>query len=115
MRIRTAFLIVLSGLVLAACEDGTTTTVTTTQDRHVTIHNDTSVAMTSFYGSNAGTNDWQEDILGTDVLPAGSSVTINFDDGSGYCNFDFRAVFRDGSSLIDTNIDVCTTSAVTFR
>ncbi|MBC7739151.1 MAG: hypothetical protein H7245_18520, partial [Candidatus Saccharibacteria bacterium] len=79
------------------------------------IINNTNVSMREFYGSNAGADTWQEDILGSDVLPAGSSVSVNFDDGSGYCTFDFKAVFVDGTSSIDQNVDVCTTSTVTFH
>ena len=105
----------LAALGLSACADGTSAGSGSTSDRHVTIVNNTSAAMTRFYGSNAGVDIWQEDILGSDVLPAGSSVSINFDDGSGYCTFDFKAVFEDGSSLVDSNIDVCTTSTVTFN
>ena len=116
MTLKTTFIFALCGLALTACDAVTTTTTTTTgQDRHVTIVNNTNVAMTNFYGSNAGADIWQEDILGQDVLPPGHSVNINFDDGSGYCTFDFKAVFRDGSSLVDSNIDVCTTSSVTFN
>jgi hypothetical protein len=112
---KTAFFLGLSALALTACDEVTTTTTTTGADRHVTIVNNTNVAMREFYGSNAGASTWQEDILGRDVLPAYSSVNINFDDGSGYCTFDFKAVFADGSSLVDSNVDVCTTSTVTFN
>src|SRR5690554_6834032 len=48
-------------------------------DRTVEIVNKTGYAITEFYGSNNGTTDWQEDILGADVLPHNSSVSINFD------------------------------------
>ena len=114
MKLTTAFLLGFSALALTACEE-TTTTTTTSADRHVTIINNTGISMREFYGSNAGANTWQEDILGSNVLPAYSSVNINFDDGSGYCTFDFKAVFADGSSLVDSNVDVCTTSTVTFN
>jgi hypothetical protein len=63
-------------------------------DRHVQINNETSYDIVEFYASNVGTNDWEEDILGSDTLPAGQSVMINIDDGRGYCKFDFLAVFR---------------------
>lgn len=113
MKTRIAFLFGLSALALSACDSGTSSG--STADRHVTIVNNTNTSIREFYGSNAGADTWQEDILGSDVLPAGSSVSINFDDGSGYCNFDFKAVFSDGTSLVDSNVDVCTTSTVTFN
>jgi hypothetical protein len=76
-------------------------------ERKVQINNLTSYTIVEFYASNTGTADWQEDILGSDVLPAGSSVTINIDDGSGYCKFDFLAVFDDGDQLVSADNNVC--------
>jgi hypothetical protein len=114
MKLRTAVLFGISAIVLAGCVDGTSSS-SSSYDRHVTIINNTNSAIREFYGSNAGVDSWQEDILGSDILPAGSSVKINFDDGSGYCTFDFKAVFVDGSSLVDSNVDVCTTATVEFH
>ena len=115
MKLKSAFLFGLASLALTACEDGSTTTTTSSYDRHVTVVNNTNVVMTRFYGSNAGSSIWEEDILGQDVLPPGSSVRIDFNDGSGYCNFDLKAEFRDGSTLINNNVDVCKARTVTFQ
>lgn len=115
VNLKAAILFGLTTLALSACDETTTTTTTSSANRNVTIVNNTSSAITRFYGSNAGADSWEEDILGADVLPAGSSVSINFDDGSGYCHFDFKAIFNNGSSLIDRNVDVCTTGTVTFN
>jgi hypothetical protein len=41
------------------------------------------------------------------VLPAGSRVRINIDDGSGACIYDFKARFSDGDELIRYRINVC--------
>ncbi|HHL20561.1 MAG TPA: hypothetical protein ENJ52_03440 [Aliiroseovarius sp.] len=76
-------------------------------DRRVRIHNQTGFTMVSFYGSNKGTDSWEEDILGSQVLPSGSSVVINFDDGSGYCIFDFKAVFSDGDEVTAFGKNIC--------
>ena len=43
------------------------------------------------------------------------SVNIDFDDGTGACIFDLKAEFRDGSSLVQSGVDVCRVSQVTFR
>ena len=66
------------------------------EDRRVRVVNGTNVTVTSFYASNASRGSWEEDILGSSVLPAGRSVMINIDDGSGACMFDFRAVLANG-------------------
>jgi hypothetical protein len=76
-------------------------------DRRVRIVNDTRYDIVEFYGSHVDAKTWEEDILGNDILAAGSSAMINFDDGTGYCMFDFRAVFEDGDVLIRENINVC--------
>ena len=77
------------------------------QDRRVRILNDTRTEMREFYASRSTTNDWEEDILGRNTLPAGQSVVINIDDGTGACIFDFKAVFADGDVLVREDINVC--------
>lgn len=77
------------------------------EDRRVRIINVTGYTITHFYASNSGRNNWEEDILGRDVLPNGSSVTINVDDGSGACLYDFKARFEDGDELVRYRINVC--------
>jgi hypothetical protein len=76
-------------------------------DRRVLINNYSSYDIVEFYASNKGTNSWQEDILGRNILPAGNSVVINIDDGTGYCKYDFLAVFEDGDELVKYNNNVC--------
>ena len=84
-------------------------------DRRVDILNKTGMTMTEFYASNTGMNDWEEDILGEDVLENGDSVKVNIDDGSGKCRFDFKAVFKDGQELIRKNINVCQVGTFTYN
>lgn len=83
-------------------------------NRMLTVVNKSTTAMVAFYASNVGTNDWEEDILGQDVLLAGQSVRINMDDGTGYCRFDLKAEFDDGSEAIEENVNVCEVGTFTF-
>ena len=76
-------------------------------DRRVRINNKSSYDIIEFYASNTGTSSWEEDILGSDILPSGSSVIINIDDGSGYCKYDFMAVFEDGDEVVSSDNNVC--------
>lgn len=85
------------------------------QDRKVTIVNSTDFVIVEFYGSNAGTDSWEEDILGSDVLGSGEKVEINFDDGTGHCKFDFKAVFNDGDEVIESGVNVCEVGTFTFQ
>ena len=84
-------------------------------DRHVVIVNKTSYSITEFYASSVGVDDWQEDILGEDVLKHGKSVSVNVDDGTGYCKYDFRAVFDDGSETVKKGVNVCEVGKFTFN
>jgi hypothetical protein len=83
-------------------------------DRRVQINNQSSYDIVEFYASNTGTKSWEEDILGSSILPAGNSVMINIDDGSGYCKYDFLAVFSDGEQATSTNNNVCELSQFNF-
>lgn len=83
-------------------------------DRRVQINNKSSYDIVEFYASNTGTNSWEEDILGKDILPAGHSVMINIDDGSGYCKYDFLAVFDDGDKVTSADNNVCELAEFSF-
>lgn len=84
-------------------------------NRHVRIHNSSSAAIEKFYASNVGTNDYEEDILGSDVIDSGDTWDINIDDGTGYCKYDFLAVFDDGSKAKKNNVNVCEVSDFYFK
>ncbi len=84
-------------------------------DRRVRIVNNTGYTIVEFYGSNKGTDSWEEDILGYDVIGPYSALIINFDDGTGYCVFDFKAVFNDGDVLTDFGINICEISTFTYN
>jgi hypothetical protein len=103
----------LASATLTGCVETETTYVAASIDRTVTVVNNSGLTISRFYGSNSGRSSWEEDILGNGVIPAGASVDINFNDGSGACLFDFKAVFADGSSATETNVDVCRISVVT--
>ena len=81
--------------------------ITAAEDRRVRIVNNTNVTLTRFYASNTKRGSWEEDILGSSVLPAGKSVMINIDDGSGACMFDFRAVLSNGRIIEAYGMNVC--------
>ncbi len=76
------------------------------KDRRVMIINDRSSDMLRLYGSRTSTSEWEENII---VVPIkkGTKRVINFDDGSGACFFDFRAVFKDNLTVHKWSINVC--------
>jgi hypothetical protein len=95
-----AMAVLATGTAMAAnSDDG--------QNRNVRIINETEHTMIHFYASNISVNDWQEDILGRSVLKPGEDVMINIDDGTGHCEYDFKAVFDNGRSLVKRRVNVC--------
>jgi hypothetical protein len=77
-------------------------------NRVVTIINGTSANMREFYVASRDAKYWSKDILGQDVLYAGYQLDVNVDDGTGYCVYDVKAVFVDGSEVTD-RLNVCET------
>lgn len=73
----------------------------------VRIVNKTDFVITEFYASRSSTNDWEEDMLDSDVMGSGEALTVRLDDGSQACKFDFRAVFDDGDVVERHNINIC--------
>ncbi|QQR40217.1 hypothetical protein [Devosia rhizoryzae] len=104
----------LASLTLALAIASVGTLDAAALDRRVRINNHSSYDIIEFYASNKGTRDWQEDILGRNILPAGNSVVINIDDGTGYCKYDFLAVFEDGDELVKYNNNVCELSDFSY-
>jgi len=62
----------------------------------ILIHNETGFTLFELYISDSGTNDWEEDILGSNVLSDEEAIRITVH-GS-YDEFDLKAVAEDGSS-----------------
>lgn len=85
------------------------------ENRVVTFTNNTSVVVEQIFGSNSGADTWEEDVLGEDVLEPGSSVDMNFDDGTGYCKFDFKVTFADGDEGTLADVNVCEVSNVAIN
>ena len=72
-----------------------------------TLVNGTNVTMVEFYASPPSSDDWEEDILGNDVLAPGEAVDITIDDGRDDCLYDFLAVFKDGDEVEHLEVSVC--------
>ena len=76
-------------------------------DRRVRIVNESSHEIVAFHASYLGARDWRDNLLGEAVLRPGGSVVLNFEDGSGYCRFGFRAIFDDGVELRRDRVNIC--------
>ena len=76
-------------------------------DWRVRVVNDSSRTIVGFHAVNVDEDGWGASRLDGDVLPAGGSIVLDLDDGSGYCRFRFRAVFDDAVELTRPSVNVC--------
>lgn len=76
------------------------------KNRRVIVLNERTSDMMRLYASRISTSDWEENIL-TQPVKAGKGIRVDFDDGTGACLFDFRAVFRDGLQAHMWKFNVC--------
>ena len=77
----------------------------------------TTLERTSIYTVNispSSSGDWEEDVMGSDILENGESVTVRFSVGSTRY-WDIQAIFRDGTSISWYNIDLLETYTVTLN
>jgi hypothetical protein len=83
-----------------------------------TLINGTGLTMVAFHASPPQNDDWEEDILGDAVLPAGYSVDVTIADGRDDCAYDLLAVFDAGDQEIEVTVEdaeVCDGSSYTFH
>ncbi len=73
--------------------------------------NDTGETINNLYMSETSNNDWEEDVLGRDVLGDRERLNMTFE-GRSACLWDIKAVNRDGDSLEWTAINLCKVSVV---
>lgn len=64
--------------------------------------------------SPSSSSDWQNDILGSQILGNGQYCNVQFA-SSGHQYWDLQATFNDGSSLVWNNIDLLSVSTVTLN
>lgn len=69
-----------------------------------TLKNGTNSVLTEFYTSPVNVNEWEEDVLGKDVLNPGESARVTIADGRRVCKYDMRFEFSEDSDL-DTTTD----------
>jgi hypothetical protein len=76
-------------------------------DRRIEIVNNTGLTIRTVNSTNIARGDWGVDLLGRAVIPPGRSMVINVEDYTGYCRYDFRAVFADGRQVTRRGVNVC--------
>ena len=78
-------------------------------ERHVVLINNTREPIIEIYVSDDRTDNWQKDLLGSEFLFPGNSVSVEVDDRNGNCRVDVKTVFSNGSSLVYRGVNACLT------
>ncbi len=81
-----------------------------TQD--FTILNNTGYPIERVYVSSSAKQDWEEDVLGRDTLPAGERTRIRFSSDEEACLWDLKVVYADEESAEWQGINLCEVSVV---
>lgn len=97
---------VLPALLLAA-------TAAWADARNFTLQNNTGRTVMQLFISPANEQAWEEDLLGSDVLPDEGSAAINFEaDERDECVYDLKIVHDDGDSAIWPAVNLCAVTVV---
>jgi hypothetical protein len=81
-----------------------------------TLVNQTGYRIDKVYVSPTASNDWEEDVLGRDVLDDGESVDITFHRDTPGCKWDLKVVYADDdSSAVWSGFDICTITKITIH
>lgn len=83
-----------------------------TQD--FTLINQTGVDVYSLYISESSSDDWEEDVLGEDMLLDGDRVDISFS-GRSACLWDMLVTDDEGGEVAFQGINLCEASVVVLR
>ena len=75
-------------------------------DKYVVVSNYSNRDIFYLYVSPESSGDWEEDVLGEDVLLAGDDITINLY-GYDECLFDIKAVYDNDETEISWDVNVC--------
>ena len=79
-----------------------------------TLHNETGVTIEELYVSPVKTDDWEEDVLGIDVLADGESTEISFSRSTNACKWDLMIKDEDGDQVEWNDLNLCEISEVTL-
>jgi hypothetical protein len=108
---RTRVLIAVSVLAMFV----TATALARSGKQDFVLHNETGVEIHELYVSPTTTDDWEEDVLGVDTLPAGESVKVTFEDREHHAKWDMKVVDGKGNSIEWKSLNLIEISDVTLH
>ncbi len=79
-----------------------------------TLLNRTGVTINELYVSPDEADDWEEDVLGRDVLKHNESIDITFSRSEKSCDWDLKVKDADGDEIEWDSLDLCAASHITL-
>jgi hypothetical protein len=79
-----------------------------------TLKNDTGLVITELYVSPNTSDNWEEDVLGKDVLEHGASLDIAFSRTEKTCLWDLKIIDDEDDAVEWENLDLCKASHITL-
>ncbi|WP_295620301.1 hypothetical protein [Chamaesiphon sp. GL140_3_metabinner_50] len=104
----------IATLVLSAATGSMNLSSALAGRQNFTIVNRTSSDIINLYVSPVNTNSWEEDVFGSDYLPSGNQIEVNFGNSTQGCYYDLKAVLRNGSIGEGRSLNLCQLEKYTF-
>lgn len=79
-----------------------------------TLLSRTGLTIQELYVSPDESDDWEEDVLGRDVLAHNQSVDIKFSRSEKSCDWDLKIKDEDGDEIEWDSLDLCAASHITL-
>ena len=76
-------------------------------NQNFVMRNNTGQTIMRVFVSPVTSNNWEEDVLGSNVLPDRETLRINFNRSEDECNWDIKVDLADGSSREQRNVNLC--------
>ena len=109
IRVRARRLIALALAVAGAA--GTTSA----NERQLRVNNLADATIIRLYVSPSGAEDWGADVLASGMLEPGESMLLDYDDGSGNCVFDVKALYTTDEVSTLFAVNFCEIEDLNFR
>lgn len=85
-------------------------------DQDFSLVNATGYEIAELYVAPSQSADWQEDVLGQDVLGDGQQANISFSRNSDTCHWDLKVVYSDDNTTAEWGgVNLCELSVVTIK
>ena len=84
-------------------------------DQDFTLVNKTGYVIAQVYASPVKSDTWGGDIMGSDILANGASVSITFAHEASACHWDLKVVYTDKETAVWQSVNLCKVSKITFH